>query len=672
MVYLGLVSSTDETPRPAQHETGRLEFETLISDLSSRFINLPPEEVHGEIEDTQRRVCEVLGIDLSALWEGPAATGGPLTLTHFYSSQEGLLPPMRGMSAAEYFPWLQQEMLDGRTVAAAALDELPEPAALDRDNLRLFGVKSNLTVPLTVGGTSPIGALGFNTTREERDWPEALVKRLQLVAQVFANALARKRADELLQESQARLAMAADAAGAGLWSLDYRTGIFWVTDRTRAIFGFSPDEVVTMKRFEACVHPLHLDLVRGTIERSAQAPDEPLYAEYRILSSDGSTRWVASRGRPRSTSGGPPDRLMGVTIDISEHVRAQEELSASQARLEAGVELADLGFYELDYDEGTAHADDRFRDLVGVPPDCGSDLRILESWMERLHPDDRQTLLDARERLRDGSLDLLSIQYRLLHPTRGQRWVKHVARVAARDAAGRRTKVYGVLRDVTERNLVEEDLHELSRRLIGAHEEERALLARELHDDVTQRLAVLAIDVGRAELATPDPAQVETMRTVRAGLVRLSEDIHSLAYQLHPSVLEELGLAEALRAECERRERQGRLALALDVEPLPADLGTDAALCLFRVAQEALNNVARHAGVRAASVTLRPMDGGLLLAVSDAGAGFDPESPKEGMHLGLASMRERVRLVHGTLDIESVPGQGTTVLAWVPAEEASR
>ncbi len=672
MVYLGLVSSTGEIPRSAQHETGRLEFETLISDLSSRFINLPPEDVHGEIEDTQRRVCEVLGIDLSALWEGPAAGGGPLTLTHFYSSQEGLLPPMRGMSAAEYFPWLQQEMLAGRTVAAAALDELPEPATLDRDNLRLFGVKSNLTIPLTVGGTSPIGALGFNTTRAERDWPATLVKRLQLVAQVFANALARKRTDELLRESEARLAMAADAAEAGLWSLDYRTGVFWVTDRTRAIFGFSPDEVVTMERFEATVHPDELDLVRRTIERSVQATDEPAYAEYRILSSDGAARWVASRGRPRSTSGGPPDRLMGVTVDISERRRAQEELRASEARLAAGVELAGLGFYELDYGAGVAWADDRFRDIIGAPPDDGSDLRILEFWTEHLHPDDRQILLSAREKLHDGRLDLLSVEYRFLHPTRGQRWIRHLARVATRDADGLRIKVYGVLRDMTSRKQVEEDLHELSRRLIGAHEEERAMLARELHDDVTQRLAVLAIDVGRAELAAPDPAQAEAMQAVRAGLVRLSEDIHSLAYQLHPSVLEELGLAEALRAECERRERQGRLDLALNVEPLPAGLGTDAALCLFRVAQEALNNVARHAGVRTASVTLRPMDGGLLLAVSDAGAGFDPTSPKEGMHLGLASMRERVRLVHGTLDIESAPGQGTTVLAWVPTEEASR
>ena len=250
--------------------------------------------------------------------------------------------------------------------------------------------------------------------------------------------------------------------------------------------------------------------------------------------------------------------------------------------------------------------------------------------MEHLHPDDRQRVLDMREQLHDGRLDRLSIEYRYLHPARGEMWIQHLAGVS--DARRHRThgRPFGVLRDITERKRVEDELRDLSRRLIRAHEEERALLARELHDDVTQRLAVLAIDVGRAELAAPDGPQAETMRSVREGLVRLSEDIHSLAYQLHPSVLEELGLAEALRAECERRGRQGRVDLSVELDPLPAVVGKDAALCLFRMAQEALSNVTRHAGARAASVTLRQMDGGLLLAVRDDGVGFDPESQGNG------------------------------------------
>jgi signal transduction histidine kinase len=149
--------------------------------------------------------------------------------------------------------------------------------------------------------------------------------------------------------------------------------------------------------------------------------------------------------------------------------------------------------------------------------------------------------------------------------------------------------------------------------------------------------------------------------------VRLSEDIHSLAYQLHPSVLEELGLVEALRAEGERRRRQGRLAVSMDLESLRVVIGKEAQLYLFRVAQEALNNVTRHSGTDAARVTLRQADGGVLLAVHDDGVGFDPAHPRAHRSLGLVSMRERMRLVSGTLDIESAPGRGTTLVAWVPA-----
>ena len=151
----------------------------------------------------------------------------------------------------------------------------------------------------------------------------------------------------------------------------------------------------------------------------------------------------------------------------------------------------------------------------------------------------------------------------------------------------------------------------------------------------------------------------------------MSEDIHALAYQLHPSVLEELGLAEALRAECERRGRQSSIGLSVTVEPLPSSVGRDEALCVFRVAQEALGNVVRHADARTASVLLRKVDEGLLLAVSDDGVGFDPAAPRQERSLGLESMRERVALVNGTLDIESAPGQGTAVVAWVPVEGAT-
>jgi signal transduction histidine kinase len=224
-------------------------------------------------------------------------------------------------------------------------------------------------------------------------------------------------------------------------------------------------------------------------------------------------------------------------------------------------------------------------------------------------------------------------------------------------------------RDITETRRVEAALRNLSGRLISAHEEERARLARELHDDVTQRLARLAIDAGRVERGANGVSPAETMRSVRDGLVRLSEDIHALSYRLHPAVLVDLGLAEAMKAECERFSRQESVVADVDLQELSPVVPLETALCLFRVTQEALRNVARHARARTVKVSLRALDGGLQLAVRDDGAGFAPALQRERPSLGLASMGERVRLLEGELDIESAPGQGTTILVWVPLKK---
>jgi signal transduction histidine kinase len=209
-------------------------------------------------------------------------------------------------------------------------------------------------------------------------------------------------------------------------------------------------------------------------------------------------------------------------------------------------------------------------------------------------------------------------------------------------------------------------LRDLNWRLLRAHEEERARLARELHDDFTQRLAVLAIDTGRLESTVADVPVVATMRKVREGLVRLSEDVHALSYRLHPALLEDLGLAEALKVECEQFSRREGIPVNSKLRDVPEPLPRDAALCFFRVTQEALRNVGRHAKAGTVEVSLWPSDGGLQLSVRDNGAGFDLALDRQQPSLGLASMRERVDLLGGELDIESAPGQGTNILAWLP------
>ena len=527
---------------PADPIESRLEFETLLSDISFRLINLTPGEVDREIESALGRVCTFLDIDLAVVWQWPDANSAVVMPTHLWCASEDLRPSEQ--RSEEDYPWAVQQVRAGRMFVMSSLEDYPPEAAVDRETCRRSGIKAGMCIPLAVGGEPPVGALGINALRAERDWPTALVTRLQLLAQILANALARKRADEALR--------------------------------------------------------------------------------------------------------------------------------TSEARLRAGADLAGLGFYEVDYSEQVLYTDERVRALCGIPEDRLRGLEAVEFWAKHLHPDDLPRVLGLRRQLEDGRQEHLAFRYRYLHPARGEIWIHHQTGAAARDAAGRLTRSYGVLRDVTTEQRGEESSRDLSQRLIQAHEAERARIARELHDDLSQRLAVLAIDIGRAELATQDRARAAELRGAREELVRMSDDVHSLAYQLHPSVLAELGLAEALRAECDRLRRQGQIHVSARLASEPAAVGPATALCLFRVAQEALSNVVHHAGARSATVALQSLDGGLLLTIQDDGIGFDPESPRASRSLGLLSMRERVQLVNGTLDLKSAPDEGTAVVVWVPLEAVTR
>ncbi len=207
----------------------------------------------------------------------------------------------------------------------------------------------------------------------------------------------------------------------------------------------------------------------------------------------------------------------------------------------------------------------------------------------------------------------------------------------------------------------------MSGRLMTAHEDERRHLARELHDDITQRLARLSIDAAQLEMRLPQ----SDGPSVHSRLVRLGEDVHALSYRLHPSIVEDLGLPEALKAECDQLSRHEAIRVAVDIAEIAVPLPKDMALCLFRVAQEALGNVVRHARATLATVSLRRREDGIVLSVTDDGVGFDPEGSHAHFSLGHAGMRERVRLLHGSVRIDSAPGGGTSIIAWLPLEAST-
>lgn len=218
------------------------------------------------------------------------------------------------------------------------------------------------------------------------------------------------------------------------------------------------------------------------------------------------------------------------------------------------------------------------------------------------------------------------------------------------------------------RRRAEREARTLGGRLISAYEDEGRRLARELHDDVTQRLAGLSIEAAMLPRLAEPASRTAAEQAISGELASLSRDVHALSYRLHPSVVDDLGLDEALRVECERAARRGALEVAFRSDDSGGALRGERALCLFRIAQEALRNALRHARARRIEVALRGAQGGTELSVADDGCGFDPQRERERASLGLASMHERVALQGGRLAIHSRAGQGTRITAWVPAE----
>jgi len=216
----------------------------------------------------------------------------------------------------------------------------------------------------------------------------------------------------------------------------------------------------------------------------------------------------------------------------------------------------------------------------------------------------------------------------------------------------------------------ESSLRSLSGKLLTAQEEERRRIARELHDDVTQRLAVLSIEMGKLELQpTAVPAELKSkLGAIKNSLVKITEDIHAISRKLHPAILDDLGLVRAVQSECAAFTLREGIIVTFRHEAIPEQLPKEIALVLYRIIQESLRNIARHSQAESALILINCTDTILQLSIADAGVGFDPQQAQYRAGLGLVSMAERVKLARGSISVDSVPGEGTVINVQVPLE----
>ena len=293
------------------------------------------------------------------------------------------------------------------------------------------------------------------------------------------------------------------------------------------------------------------------------------------------------------------------------------------------------------------------------------ELELGNGWAEGVHPEDLERCLDTSTKAFDGR-ESFKVEYRLRRHDREYRWLLGTA-VPRFNRDGSFAGYIGSCIDITERKRGEEALASVSRRLIEAQEQERARIARELHDDIVQRLALIAVELKKLQQELSNPPKIRSrIGELHNQTSAIATDIQTLSHELHSTNLEYLGIEAAMRGFCKEFGKQHKAEIDFKSHDLPSPLSPDISLCLFRVLQEALQNSAKHSGARHIEVRLWGTSDEFHLMVKDSGIGFDNEAAKRRGGLGLISMEERLKLVKGTFSVESEPEGGTTIRARVP------
>jgi PAS domain S-box-containing protein len=451
----------------------------------------------------------------------------------------------------------------------------------------------------------------------------------------------------------------------------------YVSPHIEKVLGFSREEWLDDPiRWYHQIHPE--DRERWSLEAASFVlSGQPLRSVYRVLARDGRTVWFQCEVKMVRHDDGRPWFLHGAGIDVTDLKnaelalkRARDDLQEREAALERSEaylaeaqRLSHAGSFGWRVASGELWwSEESFRIFgydSGIKPSIDLVLR-------RVHPEDKamvgQTLERAQRDRKDFQLEL-----KLLMPDGSIKFLR-VAAHAWEKGEPQEAEFVGSVMDITPTKQAEQEIQALSERLLAAQEEERRRIARELHDGLNQEIAAVTLALGRIrpKLKDREPEAAEQLEKVKQHLLNLSSSVRDLSHQLHPAILEYSDLPTALAAASAEFSSASGVKVSFRASGRFEDVPHAVALCVYRITQEALQNVAKHAAAKEASAALERTQDGLSLTVSDRGVGFHPSQARASGGLGLVSMRERVRLVRGVLHVESEPDRGTTLRVEIP------
>lgn len=650
-----------EFPRRRRTENALKKMYSLqraIARCSARIVTMTPAEMEQGLRAELSGIREMLGVD-RICWYQQAVDG--MRFVRLQTAASGPSVPGRDSFSPANHPWLAGVIARGLPVHMRSLRDMPADARVDRESMEPSGMKSFALIPSS-GGTGAANALMLTSFSKEIDWDVEVVAQLSVLASVFANAHARKLAQEAGTASELRFQHLFEEAPIGCCLVNSQGHICVANAALKRMLGYSGEELTGKPFWEITAAD---DVAKSLVYfREVAAGVRDFYQfEKRYVKKDGAQIWgrlTVSVLGARSEEG---HFVLAMVEDVTDAVRAREQLEQNRRRLTMALEASRMTAWEYDPGTGRISWVDR-NTLRQHGTQTAGPARFSEVLMH-VHPEDRERLLELASRIIEEG-GTFSAEFRMFGRDGSTRWMLGKGELV-RKAGETLGRIAGVTIDVSELKLTQVELAQLAKRLMEAQEEERKRISRELHDDIGQRVALLGIELDLVrQLLQEQPELQARVERAQNTTGELGTDLHQLSHALHSSKLQYLGLPAALRELCNRISEKHSLAVQLECPEKKLTLGEDEALALFRVAQEALNNVVRHSQATRARVMLSNGSGEVRLVVFDDGQGFDPATRSAG--IGLIGMRERLRAVGGELQIISAPEGGTEVHAMVAVQ----
>jgi PAS domain S-box-containing protein len=470
-----------------------------------------------------------------------------------------------------------------------------------------------------------------------------------------------RNSEAALRESEQRFRFAAQAGRMFAYEWDLVTDVIVRGQECAEILGLTGDVThTTGQELMATIHPD--DRLRVIAAAAGLSRDNPVYrAVIRVLRPDGSVIWLERTGRGFFDDAGTLRRMIGMAVDITERMRAEETLRESEEKFRNVFRNAAIGMVIVSHQGRLLAANSTFCDYLGYTEE-----EVLKTPVESLtHVDDRPSFSRALNNALTTGQNFHRLEKRCIHKNGRVVWTHNSASVI-RTHNGEVKYLVGEVVDVTQQKLADEALSSVNRKLIEGQEQERSRIARELHDDISQRLAVITIRLQELRNALAGGGLRASIETIIKEAKQTSEGIRSLSHRLHSSQVEYLGILTAMTSFCKEFAAHHNVQVQFSHEGVPSGIPAEISLSMVRVLQESLQNAVKHSGVQYFEVRLSGTTDEIALNVSDAGLGFDAQAAKNHRGLGLISMRERLGLVHGALSVVSRPKQGTTIHARVP------